>query len=652
MLTKKRTTIFTALLLTLTMLAGMLSLTAAAAEPVSANTFTFTSSGVTAASAGDGYEIDGTALTITADGTYTVTGSCSEGSIKVKKGLNVTLLLKNLTLASGTTAPLTIAKSANVTLYTSGTVTLTDREDASTEETNTDFEGAAIKVKSGASLTLTGTGTLTADGSACKNGIKGASEATITVAGGTLIVKAAQNGLASDGELIITGGNITVTAGQDGIKSDPDEDDTTSKGSLTITGGTVTVSAGDDAIKALYDLTIGTAGSASGPSITVTKSTEGLEAARITLNSGSGTIKATDDGINAATSAATSPISLTINGGTWTVDAEGDGLDAGGDSTANAGGSIYVNGGTTIVLGAANNGNSALDYDTRCTFSGGTLLAVGTNGMAQTAQGTGVVFSANITRGAALSVRNASGEELISATATRSANWVYLASDALTQGETVTLYVSGKAAATATVGTTSSSAGMGGMGGRMPGMGGTENQTPGMNGQQPAFGGAENQMPGMGGQRPAFGGAENQMPGMNGEMPTFGDTENQMPGMGGRQPAFGSAENQMPGINGQMPAFGDTENQMPGVNGQMPAFGGAENQMPGLGGQRPAFGGAENQMPAFGGAENQTPGMDSRQPASTQNVAEIAGTDTDAQVNNFIAWLYQLIAHLQSILHK
>ena len=49
-------------------------------------TFTFTDSGVTAAGETDtGYEIDGTALTITSSGTYTVSGSCADGSIKVKK---------------------------------------------------------------------------------------------------------------------------------------------------------------------------------------------------------------------------------------------------------------------------------------------------------------------------------------------------------------------------------------------------------------------------------------------------------------------------------------------------------------------------------------------------------------------------------------
>ena len=536
---KMRNIGFAATLLVMAMLIGLLSVSAAAAEPASDMTFTFTEDGVTVSEgSGSGYKISGTSLTINESGVYTVTGAASEGSITVKKGTeNVTLILKNLTLSSSTTAPLTVGKSASATVYISGTVTLTDLEDASTEDTNEDFEGAAIKVKSGASLTITGSGVLTADGSACKNGIKGASEATITIESSTVNVKAANNGLASDGELIIKGGTVNVAAGNDGIKSDPDDDDTASKGNLTITGGNITVSAGDDAIKALYDVVIGAEGSASGPVINVTKSYEGIEGARVYLNSGSGNITASDDGVNAATSRAVSEIAIYLNGGTWSVNAGGDGLDAGGDSTANSGGSVYINGGVTTVFGSANGGNSALDYDTKCVYSGGTLLAVGMNGMAQTAQGTGIVFNTNVSSGALISIKEASGAELVSATAPKAANWVYLASDKLTSGSTYTLYLNGKATAAATAGTTTSGGGFGGgMGGNMGGRGG---QMPGNGGQRPGNGG---QMPGNGGQMPGNGG---QMPGNGG----------QMPGMGGQAPE-----------NGQRPEDGETpeKGQRPG----------------------------------------------------------------------------------------
>ncbi len=83
------------------------------ADTASNVTFTFTDCGVTAAGETDtGYEIDGTALTITSSGTYTVSGSCADGSIKVKKSTTgVTLVLDGLTLTSENTAAITCGQS-------------------------------------------------------------------------------------------------------------------------------------------------------------------------------------------------------------------------------------------------------------------------------------------------------------------------------------------------------------------------------------------------------------------------------------------------------------------------------------------------------------------------------------------------------------
>lgn len=73
-----------ALALSLTACAGTIN--NSTADTASNVTFTFTDSGVTAAGETDtGYEIDGTALTITSSGTYIVSGSCADGSIKVKR---------------------------------------------------------------------------------------------------------------------------------------------------------------------------------------------------------------------------------------------------------------------------------------------------------------------------------------------------------------------------------------------------------------------------------------------------------------------------------------------------------------------------------------------------------------------------------------
>lgn len=581
------------------MLVGAFTLSAKAASAVS---FTFTDSGITVSGASEGYEIDGTALKITASGTYTITGSCTDGSITVKKGVtDVTLVLNDLTLSSSTGAPLCCNKSTEVTLSLSGTSTLTDAEDPddedSTDEAVADaFEGAVIKVKSGASLTITGTGTLNADGSNCKNGVKGAASATITVESGTLNITAAKNGLACDNAVIINGGKLNITAGNDAIKAEPDEDDADSKGTITInggeitinatgdgvqatglltitggsidvttfggytkaanlgddsakglksdagvvisggtftlncaddavhsdadvtiTGGTFTIQSGDDAIHSDYVTTLGTEGGSSGPSITVKNSYEGVEGGKVYLHSGTGSITASDDGVNAANDAENYQMAITITGGNWTINAGGDGLDAGGDSRNNSGGDIIITGGVTEVYGAADNGNSALDFDGSMTYSGGTLLAVGMNGMAQTpTSGTYVVFgqsgmgggffggffggntgssSVNLKSGDSISISDSSGNVLYTATAVKNANHVVFMSDKITSGESYTLQVNGSTAATATASTGSGQSGMqpGGdssQGGNHPGQGGTQPPSgePGQGGMTPPSG--------------------------------------------------------------------------------------------------------------------------------------------------------------------
>ena len=57
-----------------------------------ATKLTFSNSGITAKD-GDytDYKIDGTDLTIQSSGTYLVSGSCADGSIKIKKGTTNTL---------------------------------------------------------------------------------------------------------------------------------------------------------------------------------------------------------------------------------------------------------------------------------------------------------------------------------------------------------------------------------------------------------------------------------------------------------------------------------------------------------------------------------------------------------------------------------
>ena len=440
---------------------------ASESDAIAANTFVFSDAGITAGSGSAGYEIDGTVLNITAAGSYTVTGSCAEGSVVVAKGVSgVTLTLNNLTLSASATAPVVIKKNASVNLVLSGTSTLSDNESLANEE-NEDFEGAAIKVKSGSSLTISGSGVLNVNGT-CKNGIKGAATASVNVVSGTVVINSANNGLASDGSVNISGGSLAITAGNEAVKSEPEEDDTESAGTVTISGGSISINstddavwaanaltvsggsfeinAGDDAFHCEYTTTIGAEG-AEGPVINVAACNEGIEGAIVNLLSGSASLTCTDDGLNAANAdLGTYAFAINVKGGTWIVNAGGDALDSNGDVT--------ISGGTVELYGSANDGNSALDYDGTCTLSGGSLLAVGMSGMAQMPTGCqSLVFNnASVQAGTTIEMKDASGNTVYTAAGRKRANSIIFASAGLTQGAAYTLYLNGTQTASATAG--------------------------------------------------------------------------------------------------------------------------------------------------------------------------------------------------------
>ena len=343
MYTKKK---LLAALLASALAAGMLPTSACAAShytTANATLVTLTDSSATAKGKYTGYEIDGTDVSITAAGTYVFSGDCDNGSITVKKGVTgVTIVLNGLTLTNDDSAAITLNKTAEASLIAAAgtTNTVADTEGSSDEN-------AAVKVKSGASLSIGGTGTLTVDGNA-KNGIKGAADAVITVAEVKLNINAANDGLSCDDELNITGGTLSITAGGDAVKASPDtgdteNPDTTSLGNVTISGGTLTLNATEDGIQADGDLTI------SGGTFHV-------------KTNGGHTTALTDD--SASCKGFKAGKTLTVTGGTLTVDSADDALHANAD--------VSITGGT-LTLATGDDGVHA-DND----------LVIGTKGASST----------------------------------------------------------------------------------------------------------------------------------------------------------------------------------------------------------------------------------------------------------------------------
>lgn len=356
-----------AALLASALAAGMLPTSACAVSSAytssNATLISFTDSAVTADGAYSGYEIEGTDVSITAAGTYVFSGDCDDGSITVKKGVTgVTLVLNGLTLTNADSAAITQNKTAEAAL-----IAAAGSENTVADTAGANDENAAVKVKSGASLLLSGTGTLTACGNT-KNGIKGASDAVITVDELTLNIEAADDGLSCDDELTIKGGRVNITAGGDAVKASPDTDDaenpdTTSLGNVTVSGGTMTLTAANDGVQADGDLTIsgGTfAVTANGGHTTAliddSASCKGLKAGKtLTVSGGTVNVDSADDALHAN--------DVTVSGGTLTL--------ASGDDAVHADNDLVVG-----VQGSSSTSNPKIDITASYEGLEGTTVSV------------------------------------------------------------------------------------------------------------------------------------------------------------------------------------------------------------------------------------------------------------------------------------
>lgn len=236
--------------------------------------------------------------------------------------------------------------------------------------------------------------------------------------------------------IIIEGGNIDIDSLDDSIHSND---------SLTISGGTMNLSSGDDGIHSDSNLTI------DGGTINIIKSYEGIESEVITINGGDINITASDDGINASGGKDNSSANpeININGGKIVVNASGDGIDSNG--------SIYMVNGTVIVNGPISDGDGALDYDGTFELSGGTLIAAGSAGMAQTPSNSSTqnIININLTSQEAntiVHIESESGEEIVTFAPSKSYQSVIVSTPNIKSNETYTVYVGGSSSGAATNG--------------------------------------------------------------------------------------------------------------------------------------------------------------------------------------------------------
>lgn len=298
---------------------GTEAVTKTAASVTDAQTaFTFTDSSITVEGSSDGYECNGTVLTIDAAGTYLLSGSCTDGSVKIKKGTTgVRLILSGLSLTSADTAPITCNKSSEVVIVAAdGTENVLTDAAANNDESNSgneNAENAVIKCKDGSAVTLCGAGTLTLNAYG-KNGIKSGAttaeegEASLTIRELTLSINASVN---------------------DAINAEQ---------YLAVESGTLNLATADVALHCDLIMDIGAEGT-DGLTIAIAEACEGIEAAALSIRSGDISIVCTDDCLNAANSdLANYDFAINISGGTIVAyTTAGDGFDSNGSLTISGG---------------------------------------------------------------------------------------------------------------------------------------------------------------------------------------------------------------------------------------------------------------------------------------------------------------------------
>ena len=288
-------------------------------------------------------------------------------------------------------------------------------------------------------------------------------------------------GLKCNTEMIISGGEFVIDSEDDSIHTN---------GSVNISGGTFSLSSGDDGIHAdeLVQIDNGT--------ITINKCYEGIESAVITINDGDISVTSSDDGLNASdgstvqnggrffnmgTDAAsqstgarnnTSTPSLNITGGKLYVNSTGDGLDSNG--------TMSISGGEVIVEGPTTNENTALDFESSMTITGGTVYAFGSSGMLETpssaSNGCCIVTTFSTVNGNdSFTLKDSSGKIIMSYTPSKSYSAVILYSQDIKNNTEYTINAgSNSVSITTNEGVTSNAANggfrQGGKGGSQKGM--------------------------------------------------------------------------------------------------------------------------------------------------------------------------------------
>lgn len=269
--------------------------------------------------------VEGSKITITKAGTYSLSGTLIDGQVYVCTQDNdiVRLIFDGVNITCSSNAPVYIDSSAKTMI-----VLADDSENFITDGSlySADEEDANAAIFSKDDLTLYGNGSLTVNGN-YQDGIT--SKDGLVIASGNITVNAVDDGIRGKDYLVVKDGVIVVNAGGDGLKSDNDE--SAEKGYITIDGGSLDITSGGDALTAETDVLINygeiniVSGGGSTAYISASLSAKGIKSGVSTIiNDGTISINAADDAIHTDGDQEVTGAILTIASGDDAIHSEFD----------------------------------------------------------------------------------------------------------------------------------------------------------------------------------------------------------------------------------------------------------------------------------------------------------------------------------------
>ncbi|MBM7708874.1 carbohydrate-binding domain-containing protein [Enterococcus lemanii] len=288
---------------------------------------------------GEGAESTDNIVSITQGGTYILSGSATNGQLKVNvsKEDSVHLIFDGVTL-SNDFGPAIWIEEADQVIATLVTGTVNTFTDASEYQNQTEESKEDAVFYSQADLTINGSGTLAITGN-YKNGL--VSKDDLVLISGVYQIEAVKDAVVGKDMVSIYDGDYTLTTQEgDGIKANNDSE--SEKGYVAIEGGLMTIQAGRDGIQAETSLKIQeatlqitTASGANSTDLIDEESYKGLKAGtEVLITSGDFTVDSADDSLHTNGD-------IEITGGTFSLASGDDGIHA--DQTLTlAGGTIAI----------------------------------------------------------------------------------------------------------------------------------------------------------------------------------------------------------------------------------------------------------------------------------------------------------------------